>query len=210
MDDNSVDLNLEEIVQDDAAQAPETEELSEAPAQKEPGWYKARFAHDLERERRKWEAEQEEKLAPIYEYMMQRQAQELVDSGEFRSVERATEYLQMKQGYSPASEPEPEVDPAMAARADLLARQAEKIKANRGLDVMELFNDDPDTQQRVLSGEWDFYDVAEIMDQRTPPAPMRTSNGAGTSKMTIQNMSDDQFERLQRNLSSGKKYDMRR
>ena len=116
----------------------------------------------------------------------------------------------MKQGYSPASEPEPEVDPAMAARADLLARQAEKIKANRGLDVMELFNDDPDTQQRVLSGEWDFYDVAEIMDQRTPPAPMRTSNGAGTSKMTIQNMSDDQFERLQRNLSSGKKYDMRR
>lgn len=206
MDDNSVE-NFEEIVQDDAVQAPETEELSEAPAQKEPGWYKARFAHDLERERRKWEAEQEEKLAPIYEYMMERQAQELVDSGEFKNPERAKEYLQMKRGYSPASEPTE--DPTVKARADLLARQADKLK-NRGLDVMSAFNADPDIQRNVLSGEWDFYDVAEAMNQKSPPSPMRTSNGAGMAKMSISNMSEEQFQRLQSNLATGRKYDMRK
>jgi hypothetical protein len=206
--DNTVE-NTEGIVLDDAVQAPETPEevdSSTEPQQKEPGWYKARFAHDLEKERKKWEAEQEEKLAPIYEYMMDREANELVSQGEFKSLDRAKEYLRMKKGM-PVEQPQ-ENDPMVQARADLLAKQAEKIKANRGLDVMSAFNSDPDVKQRILSGEWDFYDVAETM--KKPLAPVRSSNGAGVSNLSIQNMSDEQFQKLQANLAKGGKYDMRK
>ena len=66
--------------------------------------------------------------------------------------------------------------------------------------------DDPTVQQKVLSGEWDFYDVA---DYHRPMAPMRSPNGANTGAFNVSNMSDEQFDRLLANLAAGKKYDAR-
>lgn len=77
---------------------------------------------------------------------------------------------------------------------------------------MQVFNSDPDVQSRVLSGEWDFYDVAESMSTESPrkaPHPMRTSNGGGASgAVSIANMTDEQFRKLQANLASGRRYDV--
>lgn len=208
---NTVENN-EGIVLDDAVLAPETQDEAKQQAepaeQQEPGWFRARINDAVRKAEDRLRADYEAKLAPLREVMMERQAMELVEQGEFKSLERAKEYVRMKGGYSEPPAQEENEDPYMAARADVLARQAEKIKANRGLDVMALFNSDPDIKQRVLSGEMDFYDVAESM--KRPLAPVRNSNGVGMNAMSIQNMSPEQFERLQKNLSGGKTYDMRK
>ena len=208
--------NIEGIVLDDAVQAPETQDMPEAEAEeqsiepqaKEPGWISARVNDAVRKAEERIRAEYEAKLAPLYETMMDRQAQDLVEQGEFRSLDRAKEYVRMKGGYQPETHEEPEQDPYLSAKADFLAKQAEKIKANRGLDVMAVFNSDPDIKQRVLSGDMDFYDVAETM--KRPLSPVRNPNGGNTNVMSIQGMSDEQFARLQKNLSGGKRYDMRK
>lgn len=240
---NPVETMQQGIVLDDAAQAPEEPQgealsslmeeeqraqdaqaeqaqESQTPA-KEPGWVRKRIDQAIARERRAWEAEQEQKLAPLYESMYDRQAQELVNAGEFKSLDTAKEYVRMKHGaVSVPSEPQPDasnnqgngIDPMIKARADLLSQQAKKIKSNSGIDVLAAFNADPEIQQKLASGEWDFYDVADMLrqNQRTPPSPMRTPNGTGFSAASIQNMSDDQWRRLQANLANGRKYDMRK
>lgn len=205
---NTVENN-EGIVLDDAVQAPETpaEEAAEQPAQGEPGWISARVNDAVRKAEERIRAEYEKKLAPLYESMMDRQAEEMVAQGEFRSLDRAKEYVRLK-GYVEETPKTSEPDPVFQAKADLLASQADKIKARNGIDVMSVFNSDPEVKQRVLSGEWDFYDVAESM--KKPLSPVRTPNGAGTSPLSIQNMSDEQWARLQKNLSSGRKYDMRK
>lgn len=213
---NSVENN-EGIVLDDAVQAPETQgesiaEVTEEPkADKpnvgDPGWISARVNDAVRKAENRIRAEYEAKLAPLRESMLDRQAHELVDQGEFKSLERAKEYLQLKGGnYEP---PKEEANPVLQARADLLASQADKIKRNRGLDVMSAFHDDPDIKQRVISGEWDFYDVADAMGKK-PLSPVRSPNGIGTQAMSIQNMSDEQWARLQKNIAGGRKYDMRK
>lgn len=220
---NTVEIE-QGIVLDDAALEPAQEETpvektSEEPKQ-EPGYVKYRIdkavQKALQEQEQRLRAEFDQTLAPIRESMMERQADELVESGEFKSKERALEYLKLKGGVPIEETPRDErgrftknEDPVIQARADLLAKQADKIKANRGLDVMAVFNDDPDVKQRILSGEWDFYDVADAM-KKNPPAPMRSPNGIGVNAMSIQNMTDEQFKKLQANLANGRKYDMRK
>lgn len=76
---------------------------------------------------------------------------------------------------------------------------------------MEAFNADPDIKQKVLSGEWDFYDVADSMgNQRTVSAPARSANGGGVSAVSIKNMSAEQFRKLNENLDAGRRYDVRK
>ena len=78
---------------------------------------------------------------------------------------------------------------------------------------MQAINADEDMKNRVLSGEWDFYDVAESMasPQHNSPVPVRTSNGGTSpSAVSISGMTDDQFRRLQANLANGRIYDMRK
>lgn len=242
-------LTLESVL-DDSAQAPENTgtldsiaeevpaaktEPEEAPA-KEPGWIKQRVSKAVDRAVREAEqrvrAEYEAMLAPIREDVMDRQAKELVASGEFKSLDRAKEYVRLKNGnVAPSTEEEPKEQPqrdsqgrftakqqdnapndAMTrARSELLAAQAHKINTTRGVDVMQIFNSDPEVQKRVLSGEWDFYDVAEnaAAPRNSAPAMMRSSNGSGTqSGVSIANMTDEQFRRLQENLSHGRRYDV--
>ena len=204
-------------------------EITEEPAPKEPGWIRSRIDKAVARAVRETEermtAQFEQTLSPIRESMMERQAEDLVASGEFKTKEIALEYVRLKGGnVSAVKRAEPEaaprdeqgrfapkqqqqqLDPVAKAQADILARQAEKIKASRGVDVMQTFNGNPEVQQKVLSGEWDFYDVADAMSGKQMPMTIRSANGASLTPTTIANMTDAQFQKLQENLAAGKIY----
>lgn len=199
------------------------------PPAKEPGWIRQRVDKAVEKAlakaRQDWEAEQETKLAPIYESMYDRQAEALVREGEFKSLERAKEYVRLKGGVIEApKQPEPkqrdnsgrfvkQEAPAEDPQAKFLFQQAKKIQKNSGLDVLGAFQNDEEVRAKVGSGEWDFYDVADYMRQqngRHTPVPVRSPNGAKPSAFSIASMSDEQFAQLQRNLSNGKRYDARK
>lgn len=246
---NTVDMNLGSVL-DDAAQAqdgnfeslsaitePQQKANPEPPAQSEPGWIKQRVNAAVNKAVAEAEARvaarYEAMLAPMRESMLDREAQDLVQSGEFKNLDRAKEYVRLKNGVQPTA-PSTEVqqpardaqgrftkqettqkgseDPVTKARADLLAKQAQKITNTRGVDVMQAFTNDSEIQQKVLSGEWDFYDVADYMvsDQRKVPAPMRTPNGVGSrTSVSVRGMTNEQFRKLEENLASGSRYDLR-
>lgn len=210
---------------------------NEAPPAKEPGWIKQRIEKavkkaTLEAEERV-SARYEAVLAPIRAAVMDREAKELVSSGEFKTLERAKEYVALKhgapvqqeaasvqrdaQGRFAPQEPEQaqasrQEDAVVRARSELLAKQAQKIRTQRGVDVMQAFNSDPQVKQKILSGEWDFYDVAESLStgRSRVPAPLRSTNGSGMTTVSVADMSAEQFRRLQENLAAGRVYDMRK
>lgn len=245
---NTVDMNLGSVL-DDAAQAQggTLETLSDlteqqqanpdTPPKTEPGWIKQRVNAAVNKAVAEAEARvaarYEAMLAPMRESMLDREAQELVQSGEFKSLDRAKEYVRLKNGAQPTA-PSAEVqppardaqgrfaktettqqggeNPVTKAKADLLAAQAKKIINARGIDVMQAFNDNPEIQQKVLSGEWDFYDVADHMTSggKMVPSPMRTPNGSGNrNAVSIRGMTAEQFRKLDENLASGSRYDLR-
>ena len=211
-----------------------TQEADQAAPAKEPGWIKQRVDKAVQKAIRETEERMsqqfESTLAPIRESMMERQAEQLVASGEFKTKEIALEYVRLKGGNVSVAAPEQQTQAAprdaqgrfaprqqqsedsrnaMAdARADLLAKQADKIKARTGVDVMALFQQDQNVKQRILSGEWDFYDVAEAVGKQrgSVPMPIRSANGAAIGPTTIAEMTDAQFAKLQENLAAGKVY----
>lgn len=191
----------------------------------EPGWIKKRVGAAVDKAIRETEqrirAEYDAKLAPLMERMLEQDAQALVDSGKVKDLETAKELVRYRQGQpQPAQAEQPrnekgqfaqKEDSAPDAAADFLARQAQKIKTSKGVDVMAEFNKNEDIRNKVLSGEWDFYDVADAMNEqkasRKAPAPMRSSNGAsGAEKSTIASMTDEQFDRLNRRLEEGARF----
>ena len=207
------------------AEAAPAEEEPEQPAQQasEPGWIKKRVekavAKAIEQTRAEMQAMFDQQMAPIREKMLNDEAKELVRQGEFKSLDRAKEYLQLKQGIPAAPKPEtapqprnergqyvPKEDPVTSARIDMLAHQADTIKAKTGIDVIDAFNTDGEIKQKIIDGEIDFYDVAEMLkgSKRTPPSPMRSPNGAsGQSPNAIESMSKEQFARLEKRISEG-------
>ena len=210
---NNVPLPLDDATNAEEPQGESLDEIVQEPQEepqeqpKEPGWIKQRVDKAVKRAEDRIRAEYEQKLAPLYESMMDRQAQELVDQGEFKSIERAKEYVRMKSGQPQVIQQE-ETDPETKARAGFLYQQAQKIQ-KKGVDVIGIYNSDPDVRSKILSGEWDFYDVADMV-RKSPPAPTRTPNGANYNSASVKDMSDEQFRRLQDNLASGRKYNMRK
>jgi hypothetical protein len=228
---SSIDEITEEQQADNGQQ-----NAQEQPAKSEPGWMRkkmdAAVSKALQEQEARLRAEFAASLEPLRESMYERQADALVASGEIKSKETALKYVKAMAGipFEPDRKPQTQprtpdgrfASPQQAepsaetkARAALLAAQAEKIKANHGLDVAQVFNTDPDVQEKIRSGEWDFYDVAEAMSQprRRVPSPVRSSNsamGAAADAGAIATMSDAQFDRLLKNLGEGKVYDMRR
>lgn len=200
---------------------PVTEQPTTQP-QKEPGYIRQRIdkavAKAIAETEQRMQAMFDQQLAPMREAMYDRQANDLVESGEFKSKETALEYVRLKAGMPVAQAPvqprdeqgrftsQEQSDPVAQARAGVLANQAEKIRNSRGLDVMSAFNNSPGIRQKVLSGEWDFYDVAENMQSARVPSPMYTPNGANFEGLSINQLSDEQFEQLNRNLAAGKTY----
>jgi len=226
-DDSSLSLEdaLKEESQENAPdQQPEEQGTGDA------GWLKKRINKAVEKAVAATEArmkeQYEKQFAPIMAKMLEQEAKDLVRQGEFKSLDRAKEYLQLKQGVTP--EPEPAEQPrnekgqfansndaVIKAKADMLASQADKILRNRGIDVMAEFNADEEIREKIVSGEWDFYDLAnELSKQSTrkkAPAPLRSSNGAGGSSLNaIDSMTDEQFERMERNIrEKGARYTLR-
>lgn len=224
----ALDENAEEGQAADEQDEPE--QTTDAPkAKEEPGYVKGRIEKAVEKVRKEYESvltPLREQLAAMQERMLKADAQELVKKGEFRSVETAEEYLRLKQGLPAPSIEEPNGQPrnangqfapkqdanndaAVQARIDMLKHQASQIKTRTGVDVIKAFNENPDIKNRVIAGEIDFYDVAEEIGKQPkrgkPPAPMRSPNGAATSqpRNAIEEMSDEQFERLEARVKKG-------
>ena len=216
----------EEAQSDDDAQ-PQTQGTSE------PGYVQKRIDKALAREKENMRAdimaEVEARYAPIMERLLEMDAQELVRKGEVKNIELAKELLRYRQGQpaqqAPVREEQPrnengqyapKGDPVTEAKIDILANQVEKIREKTGLDVMDLFNSDKSIKDKVISGEMDFYDVAELMknqpasQKRRPPAPTRSSNGAsGQTPNAIENMTKEQFARMEKKIAEGARYTLR-
>lgn len=211
-----------------AAQQPEAQKP-------EAGWIRRRIEDGVKKATADIEsrlrAEYDAKLQPLREAAIERQADQLVADGEFKTRERAVEYLRLKGGLPLQQDPEVEraarrdaqgrfaahdEPPAQVAeKAQALFAQARTIRAINGVDVMEIYNTDPDVKQRVLSGEWDFVDVLKNMGGQAAraadaPAPVRTSNGVALGNMDIRRMSPTQFEKMDELLAQGGSIDMRR
>ena len=216
---------LESVIEDEE-QPEEDEPKEEAPKAKEPGYIKKRVTEAVEkavaRTRAEMQAAFEAQMAPIREKMLNDEAKELVKQGEFKTLERAKEYLQLKQGLPVATSSEKaespaqprnsqgqfvqKEDPATTARIGMLKHQADRIKESGGPDVISEFQNNPKIKQAVINGEMDFYDVAEQMKapKRKPPSPMRSPNGAsGTNPNAIESMSDAQFAKLEKRIQEG-------
>ena len=217
-----IESSLDEDTEEPAAEEPEKQGTSE------PGWIKKRVDKAVQRAVAQTEARMramfDEQMAPIREQMLEAEAKELVRKGTVKDLDTARELARYRQGIQPREEAaaeeapvddDPLSDPAISAQLDMLAHQADTIKERRGVDVVAEFENDEDIRQLVVSGEWDFYDVADYLEEqqsqkRRTPAPMRSPNGAsGSAKSSIAAMSDEQFARLEKKISSGARYSVR-
>ena len=162
------------------------------------------------------------RMAPIIERLVEMDAQDLLRQGTVKDIETARELARYRQGVSPAPAAANEQprndkgqftaaqsndDPATTARINMLKHQANAIKARGGPDVIAEFQSNPRVKQKVIAGEMDFYDVAESLKtpKKRPPAPMRSPNGAtNTGDINpIMEMSDKEFEKLERRVQNG-------
>ena len=219
-------------LKEEEGQTQPVEQPQEQPAT-EPGWIKQRVNKAVARAVAETEARMQamfdQQMAPIRAKMMEDEAQELVRSRKVGDIETARELVRLRQGQNvqpeqpKAQEPvqprneqgqfAPKDDPVVSARIEILGHQADTIKAKTGIDVISEFENNKEIKDAVISGKMDFYDVAEQMkaQQQTkkPPAPMRSPNGAsGQNRNAITDMSDEQFDRMERKIREGARYSL--
>jgi len=199
----------------------------EQPQATEPGWIKKRVEKAVTKAiaetRAEMQAMFDQQMAPIRAKMMEDEAQELVRSRKVSDIETARELVRLRNGQAapaPAKPVEtaqprqangqfaPKEDPATTARIDMLRHQADRIKANKGPDVIAEFQSNQEIKKKVIAGEMDFYDVADYLKSqkpsRKPPSPMRSPNGAsGQNPNAIESMSKEQFARMEKKISEG-------
>ena len=229
--------SLDSLMGDDGEDKPAEEQEPERKGTNEPGYVQKRINQALAREKvnmredimKEVKAQMDAEYAPIRERLLEMDAKELVRKGEVKDIELAKELLRYRQGQpAPQAQPQetaeqprqadgkfaPKQDAVTSARIDMLAHQVDSIKARTGIDVMAEFNANEEIKDKVMSGEMDFYDVAEQMKQggsrRKPPAPTRSSNGAsGQSPNAIENMTKEQFARMEKKIAEGARYSLR-
>jgi hypothetical protein len=229
-EEDSEEEDVEEFIDEDSTE--EAEEQPEEPKAKaqEPGYVQKRIDKALRQQRDSMRAEimaeVEAQYAPIRDRLLEMDAQELVRSGEFKSIERAKEYLQLKQGVTPR-EPEGQLRNEQGQfmsqnqaiemarteeRIEMLKQQAADIKEETGLDVIAEWNRNPEVKKAVMDGEMDFYQVAKQMQGRKrPPSPTRSPNGVnGVGPQSITSMSDAQFKKLDKMLDQGVRFTIKR
>lgn len=221
---------LEGIGQDDAAQAPENQGISledavadagqQEATKSEPGWIKKRVETAVEKRLAEVESrirnEYEARMAPMQDAMFEREADKLVDEGEFKSRDRALEYIRLKNNapqskpaFSPARDEKgkfvPPQDDGVEARAQMLYAQAESIRETSGIDVMEIYNTDPEVKRRVATGEWTFIDVFKSLPEARGriPSPTRSANNGSLADVNILKMSAAQRDKLNDTLAKG-------
>ena len=218
-----------ESVLDERQPAEEPAEKTSKPSTSEPGWIKKRINDAVskasEQIRESVRAEFEQQYAPIREKLLDMEAQDLVKQGVVKSLDVAKELVRYRQGQALAPAPQeqprntkgqyaPKEDAGTSAHISMLQKQADKIKAQGGPDVIEAFTNNEEIKRKVIAGEMDFYDVADELKKQTPkrgrpPAPMRSPNGAsGSEKSTLATMSKEEFARLEKRLSEGARYNL--
>jgi len=222
--------SLDSLNGDEGKPAEEKQE-TEPQGTSEPGWIKQRVNKAVQKAVAETEARMtamfEQQMAPIRAKMMEDEAQELVRSRKVSDIETARELVRLRQGQpasAPAEAPKaeqprqangqfaPKPDPAIQARIKMLEHQAENIKDRTGLDVRAEYTSNEEVRRKIISGEMDFYDVAEQMKnpRKKPPAPTRSPNGANAmNPNAIDSMSDDQFERMEKRIKEGARYSLR-
>lgn len=219
----------------------EADVTAEQPPQTEPGWMKKRVGAAVNKAVAEAEArlraEYEAQLAPFREMQLEAEADKLVADGVITKREVAFEFVRNRRGLPAKAEPtpatpstpprdeqgrfvakNPEPNAAVKQRANMLFAQAGNIKDATGVDVMAIYNSDPDVKAKVLSGEWDFtnvlmqYKAEEPADApaHTAPAPVRSANGIGMGGVDIRHMSGEQFRKLNEFLASGGRVDVRK
>ena len=200
--------------------------VEESTPSSEPGWIKKRVEKAVTKAiaetRAEMQAMFDQQMAPIRAKMMEDEAQELVRSRKVSDIETARELVRLRNGQSAAPQEAPKQerprqangqfapkdDPATTARINMLQHQADRIKANKGPDVIAEFQNNKEIKQKVIAGEMDFYDVADYLKNqkpsRRPPSPMRSPNGAsGQNPNAIESMSKEQFARMEKKISEG-------
>ena len=227
--------SLDSIFAEDKQDTPQQEQPKEGSGgTEEPGWFQRRWNKEkgklADQIRAEIRDEYEAQFAPMRERLIEMDAKELVSKGIVKDLETAKELIRYRQGQSakaeqpkPAEQPRnekgqfssPKDDPAVSARIEMLSHQADRIKAKNGIDVISVFNSDPEIKQKVINGEMDFYDVIEDMSgdkpkKAKPPAPMRSPNGAsGSEKSSIASMSKEQFARMEERIRQGARFEVK-
>ena len=218
---------------DDSEEKPEEKEApaDDEPPANEPGWMKKRIGKAVEKAVNAALAKQAEQfeaqMRPFRERMIEEEAQELLRNRKVADIETARELVKYRHGQASApEEPKQEQprnergqftsqeqivrDARIQERVEVLSRQADKIKANGGPDVVKEFTENPDIKRRVVEGELDMYDVAEIMRNRKnkkPPTPTRSPNGATNyAPNAFSNMSSKQFAKFEEKLREGGRF----
>lgn len=212
----------------------------EVTQQPEPGYVQRRIQHALRETEAKYQSEiaaLNERVNALTEQNLSVQAKERVAAGDFKNEELAMEYLRMKAGIpAPKAEEkvsigqsrdaqgrfvkaEANVPDDVQQRANELMAQANVLKEATGVDVYGLYQNDPEIQQKVLSGEWDFKDVWKHAQQdggytasngRAPIAPVRNPNGIGIGNYDIRKMDSSSFAKMNEMLENGGVIDMTR
>lgn len=224
---NDLELELPEDigevveVEEDDVSTPVEEVEQPEPQRAEPGYVKGRIekavAKAVADTRAEMEAQFEQRLktamAPILERQLNDEAKALVESGEFKNLERAKEYLQLKQGLSteqPRNEQGQYAPKPSQAKIDRLAAEADAVKAMTGIDVVGEMEKRPEVRRKIFSGELTFVDLAkQLQGRKRPPAPMRSPNGASGNSSSILSMSDAAFDRLEKRISEGERFTLK-
>lgn len=226
--------SIESALDEEETNAQPAEEEPQEKGASEPGWIKKRVDKAVQKAIAETEARMQAmfdaQMAPIREKLLEDEANKLVKNGTVKDLETARELVRYRQGQNPAqaqtqddSQPRNEKgqftpkqdgrDPVIQKQIDMLQHQADRIKAAGGPDVISEFQNNEEIHDKVIKGEMDFYDVAEQMKaapKKKPPAPMRSPNGAsGSEKSTIASMSDEQFEKFEKKVSSGVRYSVK-
>lgn len=198
---------------------PEEQEPEETPPPKEPGWIKQRVQKAVDKAVAQALAAQQEQfdkqMKPIIEKMMEDEAQDLVASRKVADIDIAREIVRYRHGNkeeAPTPQPReangqfaPKADPVIEAKVDFLAKQAERVNRQTGVDVIKIFSENEDVKDAVLNGDMDFYEVAKMQKKR-PPTPTRSPNGASQTPDTFRSMSSEQFRRFEKKLDEGGRY----
>ena len=225
-EDDDLSEDVEEVEEDeeesiDSLESDDEEDAPEQSAPSEPGWIKGRIDKAVRRAVAETEARMQamfdEQMEPFRAKAREDEAQELVRSRKVADIETARELVRLRHGqpaeYQQEAQPRneqgqfaPREDPAMMAKIDMLAHQADTIRENTGIDVLDVFQNDEDIRDAIINGEIDFYDLAADMNQqrqKRPPSPMRSPNGAsGQQHNAINTMSDEAFDRMEKRISS--------
>ena len=222
--------SVESFLEDEAKPAEEEHKPEQQPGSGEPGWFKKRWDKEVgklsSQIREEVRAEYEAQFAPVRERLIEMEAKELVSNGEIKNLDLAKELVRLRQGQpavapaaeKPAEQPRqangqfaPKKEPANDPFIKNLARQADELSAELGVDLVDVMNSDPEIKRKIMNGDMDFYGLAKQIKakpgKKSPPAPTRSPNGvSGSEKTSIGAMTAEQFARFDKSLDEGKRY----